>query len=251
MAQKHLFGRALSIRFIPQADDEDVSAYALNSSGARIYADYPTEEQIEDVGQASTGHIGSRVTSWTATGENEYTVAFPALTDSNPHADTDYETYYVVFNYKAESGGADIFDVETIFVYRPDSHTSKIEVTAADVFKLESRIKEVAPTVLWVEECIQSAIDDILAELESRGYQKRRLFNFQKMNLAAQRLGTAYCCDKLAQQNNQFWAAKADKWEKRGWKMFEAAMIGYDITGNDRPTSPEETKFSGAVSVAR
>lgn len=240
MAQKHLFGRPLSVLFRPHADDEDVTAYSLTS--AKIYDEDPRTSSPTEI---------ESVASWTATGVGEYTVGFAALADAEPGSFDDYEKYYVKFTYKPVSGGADQYDVETIFVYRPDSHTSKIDVTASDVFNLESRIQDVAPTVLWVEACIENAIDDVIAKLEARGYKKRQVFNWQKLNGCVARLATAYACDKLSSQGNQFWATKSEKWEERAWTMFEAAKIGYDIAGDDAPETPEETKFSGAVFVAR
>ncbi len=245
MSQKHLFGRPLTVLFRPQADDEDVSAYSLTS--ARIYDEYPTDAQIEN---SATGHLDEAVT-WTAEAVGVYSVAFDALTDSEPHSASEYEKYFVVFNFKYESGGADHFDVETIFVYRPDSHTSEISVTSEDVYKLESRLEDVAPTLLWAEDKIAIASQEVIAILEVRGYKKRRIFNWEKLNLTVARWAARLCCEDLAAQGSQFWATKADRWKESAERMFEAAIIGYDIVGDDNPTSPEETKFSGAVAVLR
>lgn len=244
MAQKHLFGKTLSFIFRPAADDEDVSAYSL--SAARIYSDYPTEAQVED---SAAGHI-QEVTTWTPTGIGEYTIDFAALTDDDPHSSADSEKYYVAVNYKLESGGADIFDVETIFVYRPDSATSKISTSYEDVIKLESRVEDVAPSTQWVEDKVSLAVEEIIARLEARGYKKRRIFNWQKLDAATARLACSLACDDLAAEGSQFWAAKADKWMKSFERMFDSALVGYDIDGDDNPEA-EETVSSGAVFLIR
>lgn len=245
MSQKHLFGRAISFVFRPAADDEDVSAYSLTS--ARIYGPgtYPSDGQRANT---LTGHIQA-VTTWTATGVKEYTITFSALVDATPYAVADYETYFVAVNYKLESGGADVSDVEQIFVYRPDSATSKISVVPDDIFNLESRLSDVTD-VLEIEKKIQVAIDDTIAKLEARGYKKRRIFNWEKLNLSVARCACALMCADLASEGSQFWMAKAERWEKAAETMFESALIGYDITGGDRPGA-EEKRFSGAVFVAR
>lgn len=246
MAQKHLYGRAISFIFRPAVDDEDVSAYSLTS--ARIYGpnSYPTEAQIKNL---SGGEIQA-VTSWTATGENEYTIAFNALVDSTPTSPNECDTYTVAVNYKLDSGGADVFDVEQIFVYRPDSATSKIDVTVEDVFALESRLQDVAPSSLWVENKIGVAVEEIVAKLEARGYKKRRVFNWQKLNAAAARKAAALCCSDLASEGSQFWYQKAESWEKSFERMFDSAAIGYDIDGADRP-GVDEKRTTGAVYLTR
>lgn len=243
---QHLFGRTLTVNFYPQAKDEDVSAYQLVS--ARIYPanTYPTDAQQENL---ATGHIGEK-TSWQKIALNGFKVLFDPIVDATPHTSTEYETYYVVFNYRYESGGEVKFDVEQIFVYRPDSHTSTIEVTAEDVYKLDSRLKVVAPTPLWMEDMIQIAVDDIVAALEGRGYEKKKVFNWQKMNGAATRLAAAYACSDRAGESNQFWMRKAERWETRAWKMYETALIGFDVSGGDRP-GVDDKRFTGAVSLVR
>lgn len=247
MSTKHLFGRSISLTFRPAADDEDVTAYALVS--ARIYGPNPslTDAQIENT---ASGHIGSEITSWTPTGVGEYTIAIPALVDASPHSAQDFELYKVVFNYTPQSGGATQFDVETIFVYRPDSATTKIDVTKEAVFRLESRIKTLAPSISWVEDKILVAIDEIIAKLEARGYKKRLLFNLQKLNPTVARKATALCCGDLAAQGSQFWATKEEKWEKSCDEMFESAVIGFDTSGADSPT-PDMIRETGAVMVMR
>lgn len=241
---KHVFGKPISLDFYPQIDDEDTGAAELVS--ARLYSEKPTEGQFENT---DPGEI-EEVTSWTAIGENAYRIAFAALSDATPTSGEDYETYYAVISFKYVSSGATVHDLEQLWVYRPDSLTSRIEVSVADVYALESRIEDLAPTMQWVEEKISEAIEDIISKLEVRGYKKRHIFNFQKLNLSAARLACSYACFDFASEGNQFWATKAERWETRSDKMFDTALIGVDLSGSDTP-SAETKRFGGAVFVAR
>lgn len=247
MAQKHLFGQPLTVLFRPAADDESVSAYSLSS--ARIYDEYPSEAQIENT---ATGHI-EEVVSWTVSGVNEYRVAFAALADDEPHSSNLYEKYFVVFNYRYASGGEVKFDVEQLFVYRPDSQTDVISASFDDVLKIESRLEDVAPydASLWLADKIEIAKDEIYAELEARGYKRRLIFENQKLNLSAVRLAASLACSDVAAQGSQFWAEKAKSWKESADRMLEAAMIGIDVSGQDTPESPDQKKFMGAAYVAR
>lgn len=243
---KHLFGRAIDFKFYPLADDESVSAAELVT--ARIYKDEPSSSQIEAV-SSGQGEI-QQVTTWTATGEKEYTISFSALTDSDPHSDDEYEKYYIVVRFKYASGGPTVFDLETVHVFRPNSATSKISVTAQDVYNLEPRVEELADSILWTEAKIEAAIEDILSRLEAKGLKLNRIFNWQKLNMAAKRLACAYCCEALSGEGSQFWASKALKWDDRANTMFNSAVINYDIDGDDEP-DPEEQNLKGAVMVYR
>lgn len=241
---KNLFGKSINFYWYPQADDEDTSAYELVT--ARIYSDLPTEGQKEGT---DSGHIES-VTSWTATSENEYLISFAAITDSEPHDAADYETYYVVVRYRYQSSGPIVFDTEVLYLYRPDSATSRIEVTAQDVYDLEPRIELLAKNELWTEAKIEAAVEDLIARIEAKGLKKRRAFNWQKLNAAAKRLACAYACNALAGEGNQFWAEKGAAWERKANIMYESANLGYDLDGSDTP-GPEEKVFSGAVALVR
>jgi hypothetical protein len=252
---EHVYGRPLAFRYIPLAGDSEYMADSLVS--ARLYGpnSYPSTEQIEDAGMASSGHVGARVTSWDfvneeGTGAAEYVVVFPALTDATPSGGSEYDFFYVALNYRAESGGDILRDVEQILVYRPDGLTSKIRVTAQDVYAIESRIEDFADSVLWTEAKVDAAIEELLSRLEGRGYRKRRLFNLEKLNAAAKRLACAYCCMDLAGEGNQFWMAKATLYRQQADKLFEIAQVGFDSAGNDAP-SPDVKVQGGAVTWTR
>lgn len=239
----HVFGKSIDFRFFPIAKDEAISAYSLSS--ARIYSSYPSEGQISNT---LTGHI-EEVTTWTNIAENEFEISFAALDDSSPYNNEDYESYYVVINYRLESGGDIVHDVETIHVYRPDSFTDSITTIPEDVYKLERRIKEIIDNDIEEQDYIETAKEEIKSKLQAKGYSLRKIFNWQKLNLACARLACALTCNSLASEGSQFWAQKAGFWQSSFEQMFNAAVVGYDLEGSDTPLATDEIRGGGVCLV--
>lgn len=249
---RHVYGRALTFRYIPIANEESYIAYELVS--ARIYGPnaYPSDSQIEDAALATTGHLGNRITSWSlvneeGTGDSEYKIVFDAITDTTPANKTDSDLFYVALNYRAQSGGDILRDVEQVEVFRPDGLTSKIRVSAQDVWDLESNIELLDPQApLWTEAKIEAAIEELLSRLEGRGYSKRRLFNLEKLNAAARRLACSYCCFNLISVGTE-WAEKAKFWREQSDILFEIAKVGLDIAETDTPQPSEKVATGPAI----
>lgn len=245
MAQRHVFGKTLTFKFIPQAYDEDVAPYSLTS--ARIFLNYPTQAQIET--PATTGYIEA-VTSWTQVSGAEYSISFAALTDSTPHSDVDYVKYYVVVNFKWQVGGSDVFVVEQILVYRPDALTSKIRLAYTDITAIESKINDLlTPTVIGYK--IDLAIEEIDKRLRARGYEKKYTFNREDLNFAAKHLATCYCCADLAGEGNQFWWDKAKYYEDKANMILNQTAVNYDIDQSGLPEPTQYTNSGGAVYLSR
>ncbi|WZO97309.1 hypothetical protein EP7_004334 [Isosphaeraceae bacterium EP7] len=252
---RHIYGRPIVFRYIPIAGDEEFVADSLIS--ARLYGPngYPSDAQIADSGQASTGHIGSRVTEWElvneeGTGPAEYRIVFPPISDAQPDSRSEYDLFYVALNFLAEATGEPLRDVEQIQVFRADGLTSKIRVRAEDVWSLESKLEGLDPNPpLWTEEKIEAAIEEILSRLEGRAYAKARLFNLEKLNGAARRLACSYGCFDLISQGTE-WAEKAAFWREQSDVLLDIAKIGYDQGAADTP-APEEKVNTGAVIIAK
>lgn len=252
---EHVYGRTITFRYIPIANGESYSAYELVS--ARIYGpnSYPSEAQIEDAGSATTGHLGSRVTSWAlvneeGTGDAEYVLTFDAITDATPTSAVEEDKFYVALNYRATSGAQVLRDVEQIFVYRPDGLTSKIRVRAQDVWDLESKIEDLRDQI-WAEVKIDAAIEELLSRLEGRGYVKRRLLNLEKLNASAKRLACSYCCFDLAAEGNQFWLEKAKFWRDQATVLFDLAKVGFDMSSGDKPDKDDNVQTGGVAAYLR
>lgn len=243
---RHQFGKQIDFRFIPLAEDEEQSAFELVS--ARIFSDEPTETQQDT--PATLGFIQA-VTTWTNLNPNEYQILFDDIADPDPHSYEEYETYFVTVNYRLESGGATIFTTEQIFIWRADGLTSRISVTPDDIYAHESKIEDLAPSPVWVQNKITAAIqaiDDKLAA--SQGVKKRFTFNREALNRVVTLLAVALCCRDLAGEGNQFWWEKYREYKAEHETALAVAQLGVDIQQDNRPT-PDETLFSGGVILVR
>lgn len=252
MASKgHQYGRAIEFDFFPRAGDEEIAGLELVS--ARLYGPNvePTSDQLANT---QVGHVDEQ-TEWDllneeGTGPAGYRITFDAQEDDNPESSEEQDRFVVVVNYLAETGGPELRVSKQIFVNRPDGLTSKVRVTADDVFALESKIQKLKP-ILWVERKIDLAIDDLLNRLEGRGYATRYLFNLEKLNLAATMLACSYCCEDLAGEGNQFWMTKADRWSKRAELNLDIAKVGFDSQKQGRPEPTDTVQTGGAVAILR
>lgn len=248
---KHLYGKTLSVRYVPAADGEATNAYSLVS--ARIYGPngLPTDAQRANT---AAGHI-EEVTSWElaneeGTGEAYYKLSFTALTDATPTSTTRYDKFYVAINYRLVSGGPIVSDTEQLVVYRVDGSTSQIVVSAQDVYDLDDEIERNAPNDLWTEAKIDIARNYVLKILRGRGYEKWRLFRLEELNLATAMFAAYFCANSLGGQGNPVWFEKAKQYRADATDLFDAAVAGYDIDGNDTP-DPEEKIESGSRSFYR
>lgn len=235
---------------MPQAAGNEYEAYSLTS--ARLYADYPTDGQRNNV---DAGHLDEALTwalvNYEGSGSAEYLLAFDPIVDDDPNSSTEYEKYFVALNYKNSATGADVQDVEQIFVWRPRGATSKIRVSARDVYDLDDEIQHLAPNQLWTEGKINAAIQELVARLKGRRYVKERLFNWEELNPAAVRLAAAYCYYALTGEGNQFLFEKARMWEEKANALFEIAQLGYDSDGDGTPDAKEVVQTGGAVAYLR
>lgn len=241
---RFVYGKAIDFRFTPlEGGEAGVSVDSLVS--ARIYEDYPTDGQIADAGSATTGHIGSRVTSWThvnyeGTGANEYQLAFPPLTDPYPtDPKSTVRQYYVAVNFKYSAGGPTMANVEQIFVHRPDATTDKIRVTFDDVVGLDGSIEDVLSRI-EVERHIDSAISYVLAKLRGRGYDPARVFDIHLMNEPTAYLAYSKCCFAMINSGGDSWLEKGRLAREEYQTLFDSAKIGYDFGGDDQPESEEK-----------
>lgn len=230
MSKKHVFGRAVTIEFQPMVDGSPVMPYELIS--ARIYSDEPTEAQIDNT---ASGEI-EEVTTWTA--ESGYrAITFAALTDAEPHSATFYEEYFVVVNYRFESGGPAVFDVETLFVYRPDAAVSRVSVSVADVLRHQYKLQDILPShESMIADSIAEALKDIERELVGRGLEKRKIFNREELNDAVKYKALELACLNAGSfGDGDFWFTLAGQYKAKSEKALGLTKISYDVAGDDKP----------------
>ena len=250
MITKHVFGRSIDYRFFPIVDGESVPAYEIVT--ALIYASAPSlaQKQYSD----TSGAVGSAVTSWTPIRAErqaaEYKIVFPALEDSSPDEEEDYEEYWVNVRFRWEESGAIVFVCEKIFVWRPDALTSGINVEARDIYARESKIQTIQRRPNFVDEKIEIAIIEIDRVLRAKGYSRKRTFDRQSLNEPVAELATADACLDLAEEPNDIWMEKQAFHRAKYETARDSIPLGYDIDGDDDP-SPNERAFSGAVALER
>lgn len=227
--EKAVFGKSIKFSFSPVVDGELVAVNSLVS--ARIYSDAPTQAQKEN---SASGHI-QEVTSWNSEGEGEYVITFAALTDSDAHNKTPYETYYIVTNFRFESGGAVKFAEEVLHVWRPDSITSRVSVTVQDLMELEPRIDKLA-TLSQISAVIRHAIKRVFFDLQGMGYEKARLFDLQDLNTSVKFAALSDIALSLSAAPNDIWFIKSERYNEMYERVLSNTPINYDIDGAGTPS---------------
>lgn len=250
MNTRNAFGRTITFRYTPAADGEEFVAYSLTS--ARLYSGFPTDAQRA----ASDGSELQNVTSWKlvnheGAGPAGYEVVFNAIADPTPASSDAFAKYYVALNYLAQVGAVSTADVEQLALYRVDGFADKIRVAAQDVYNIDTTIEKLAESTLWTEAKIDIATADTDAKLAALGYEKRKLFNREKLDQSVARLAAAYCCYEFAGEGNQFWFQKGKNWEDRAQAMFNSAGFGYDSAGDGQPDPGTKAQSGGSVAFLR
>lgn len=239
----HVFGKSITFRFQPLAKNDAVAVDSLVS--ARIYADAPTVAQIEDAGGGTTGHI-QRVTSWTPD-ENGKLITFSALTDSDPHSTTAFETFHVVVNFKYESTGPEKWLTEVIHVYRPDALTSRVSVEAPDVYALYPRL-ETLDSLAVINGHIARATKDVFGRYAGLGNERHRMFDLEKLNDTITYRAAALACMAHVVAD-QAWLTPYGNFQAEYENAFKNAMPGYDLDGDDVPDPSEALQNRVVYSV--
>lgn len=239
----HVFGRSIAFHFVPIANGEKVKVHSIVS--ARIYADSPSEAQIEDHAAALGGFEGSAITQWVSDSDYLKIITFDALTDADPHSGSEYETYYAVVNFKYESGGPTVFVTEVVHVYRPDALTSRISADYIGVLKVEPKLED-HYTPIEIERFVAEGRDDVLLRYEGMGKETKRLFNLEKLNRAVTYRAAALACVGLYGENARHWLDKYKIRNDQYLEAFNQSRVGYDIAGSDTPAPDEQINVSVA-----
>lgn len=234
---KFVFGKALEFLFHPTIDGEPVKVHSL--SGAYIFEDVPSSAQID----TPSGYLGSVVTTWNDEGEFAKKISFAALTDSDEHSVTEYETRYVLVKFLYEAAGAVKWVVEQIFVFRPSALTSRITVNYVDVLNLEPALKN-HRTPAEIEKFIATAKKDLFRRYKAAGIERKHMFNLEEMNDACLYRATALADISLFKDTAQHWQSLYELRNGQYEMVFAETRVGYDRDGQGTPT-PDEYAGSG------
>jgi hypothetical protein len=250
MLIRPVYGKTITVHYIPAGDGEEYEPYSLVS--ARIYGPdtFPSDARIDDAAGVLGGFIGSPVTSWTrvnfeGTGSSEYLITFPPIPDPYPTIRTGFNRYYVALNFKADAVGANLRDVPEVVLWRTHGLNGKIRVSAQDVYDIDDTIELTASSQLWVEAKIDLAILHLTQRLKGRGYEKSFAFDMEELSPAAALLSASYCAFAFAGQGNPVWFDKAKMWRADAAELERIAKVGYDAEGSGMP-DPKATVQTGA-----
>lgn len=243
----YVFGKSIDFQFCPIVDGVPVAVYSLVS--ARIYAATPSDEQIADAGAATTGHVGSRITSWADESQFTKVITFPALVDPNPHSSNEFEPYYIAVNFRYESGGPEVYLTEVVHVYRPDALTSRVSVNYTDLLKVERNLGDYfQPQDL--EDFITLAKDEVFLRFAGLNKPVKRLFRLEKLNTCVKYKAVALACFDRYNDNAQAWLKKSQYFDARYDETFRSTDVGFDIEGDDAP-APDERAQNRTIYIQR
>lgn len=242
---RNVFGKSVLFPFSVVIDNDRIPVHSLLS--ARIYSTQPTEAQIEDAGQLTTGHV-ERVTAWTDEGDHNL-ISFAALADTAAHSPTRYETFYVVVNFRFRSAGIEKWAVEPIRIYRPDAVSSRVTVTHLDVFNIEPRLKEIN-TPADIEKFIAGTKkEDVFQRYDALDRPLQHLFDLEHLNNAVKCRAAALACMSHYTDRADHWRVKYDVRTAQYELAFTRARPGFDAERNSTP-SPDE-RGSRTIFVVR
>lgn len=240
-----VFGKSIALRWTPLIQNEPTAVDSLVS--ARLFADAPSNAQIET--PATAGFI-SEVVSWTADGTYTKIITFPAVANPDPHSTTEYKKYFVVINFKYEAAGATVFDTETIHLYRSDSITSKIGTTYTNVLALDPKLTDFHLNG-DLTNFIEQAITDVVQFYQGQGYERRRLFDLERLNDAVTKRAAALAWIDAYTDERPSMLEKYKLRNEQYQDALKAAEPGFDADSDDSPDPNEKTGRLGVAYIIR
>jgi hypothetical protein len=235
------FGK--SIEFVVRlmnADDKVVEPYALVN--ARVYADVPTSAQEQDSDGSDGGFEGTAKTTWTSLGDYKYQITFDAIDDPDYDSGALYDQYYVVVNFRLESGEYVHNLVKSILVWRVVGQISHIDVNAGDMLSIDSVLGNIYGEV-ELQQKIDAATDEVLRKVR---FMKLRRDRLEENDLSGAVLYKALELAFLAASGrNNDYELKASQWAERFKTCWAETQPGYDAgdTGTPVPANTQTPIF--------
>lgn len=211
-----------------------------------IYADAPTNAQINDDANALADAEQFSVVAWTSgTSDNEKIIAYDAISDPEPLSTIKWERYYVVVRYTLESGGDTIRDVEPLILHRAEGVSSRFGVVAADLDALERKIDDLL-TSAQITAKIDLSERLVKQALRSKGMDIRRLEWSDAKDLVRY-LACSLCCKDLSNDPGDEWHDKADYYMERYDTFLTDLQLGYDADDDGAIVPGESQAVYGAA----
>lgn len=241
-----VFGKTWTFSFTARDGEKTVPVYSLE--GARAYADAPTNSELSDVGNSLATSEVTEVTSW-ADGPNDHEklITFASITDPDAYSQNRYEIYYVVVNYKYESGGDTAHSCKKVLMYRPDALTSRFGVVIEDVLSIESKFEHMGSQ--WIAEKLLLAEELVERDIVSEGMELRRVVLEDANNLVMYR-AAAIGSNDLSSDSGDIWDDKYRRHMETYDKLFKYSRMRYDFD-NSGVATPDEKKSVSFVMFGR
>lgn len=203
-------------------------AYDIDTSQfqeSRIYADKPSSTEETDIGD-SEGTAVEAVTAVQSEGEHTYLVEFSPITDPTPSDGADYEDYWIVTNYRVESGGPSIFIVDKIFLWRSSSLSSRISLEVSQLQALDRQLYKLFH-VNDIADLIREARNDLIDDLRNLDDALDHFFNLDELNIVLKYRSLAYMARSVANEENRFWFEKYKDYKDEYMRVFDHAKVGH------------------------
>ena len=241
---KYIYGKSFTYNYSMHVDGDPIELPASGLISARLYGAnvQPTNNQIDRTD--TTGHL-QEVTVWASGVNNDYSkdITFSGIVDADKFNNRDYDKYYIVVNTILDDNNIEVFNTETIFMYKPDGYSSRINVTSNDVVTIEPKINDLR-TTNQITNHITKAKEITLKKLNASGIQSKRLYNLEDLNLIVTYLTLSMISLSLASEQESIWINKYEYYNKIYNDMINNLSISYDIQDDNNPNAEEKTSIA-------
>lgn len=249
--KKFLFNKQIDYTFIPLLDGDPIIISGITS--ARIYSSDPNLQQKLNNQSGHIEEVTSGITTTTGLDYTQYNITFSGISDPTPESEDliNYNTYFVVVNFYADTSSDETFCDETIHLYRADSFQSYLDTSVSDLTGYENKLSNEFDTDSKIESHIVNAKKELFFVLRNKGYRKRDLFNFtDSLKQLHIYLSLSMACRDLSSQNGDKWEIKANYYEKKFTELLDSTKVNVDQSGQDTP-SAYDTVTGGVINIIR
>lgn len=224
------FGKTISYSFSLDPRGETAP---FSFVSARLYRgpSAPDSTTVDDEANSLSLAVERVTTDWTAgSNTNEKIVSFSAVSDPDDNDPDIYEVYWVVVNFRLQSGGPIKFTLESLRLYRPRATSGRFDVVAADVYAVESALSDLRGDT-WTNTKIALGEKIVLAALEGKGMDPERVELADCEDLVRYKTAEIACKDCSSQAGDR-WEQNAKHHAETFKYLFEKARIRYDFDGD-------------------
>jgi hypothetical protein len=249
------YGRDITYNFTLHNNGDPIELPVSGLISSRLYGPttYPTRNQIDRTDTA--GYI-QEVTAWASGVNNDYSkdITFSGVIDSDPFSSNECDKFYIVTNFiQQESNPIEVFNVETVFIYKPDAYTNRISIKPSDLSNIESKLSRLR-TDAQLANHITNAQKLVLRELDIMGINKKRVYDLSSLNDAVLYAALSSVCLSLTSEEETVWFSKYNEYKNLYLNILKQQTIPVDKEGDNDPSPNESTKVApsfGTIPIRR